>query len=260
MTIPYSCPSTIPGCTHRAVIHFNDCERMLVLAISKRLRSATVTQVFHTALALALRDYQPLASPHIKEGNYVSDVMMNLRRSCKEPFNGYDYSMTVCHTNSVDLLAVPVPLLTTNMPDRQDREEFTEVLEKVKALYVDHCEPDLMSAPLCFAARTPAYTFSSTFIPFPDRVPSVLLSSPGTTDDFIKHDYSRFEVLDPWVVGTELSPGYSVSVAECKYEFLECNFLSSCYSWCSSKLIRYIYFFLKFSQRYTDVEILIPRG
>jgi hypothetical protein len=218
LSIPYKKGKTVPGCTHRAVLHFTVEETKVILAACKS-HSTTVTQIFHYRIAVGTQNLQAPSSD-IKEGNYVGYVIMNFRKFCKELYNGPEYSMMLCHTNSTSLLIVSFPLPNTAPPTKQSPEEFRQVLEQVKAFYTHHSKPDLMSAPLCFSARTPSYPTSNLpAVLAPDSAPNPSLSSRGITENFIKHNYGPFEVLDPWAVGTEFSPGYRVSLATWKGKF-----------------------------------------
>jgi hypothetical protein len=125
--------------------------------------------------------------------------------------------MMTCHANSVASLVVHLNI-PSNATSRtvQCPSEFHQVSGQVQAFY-NSCKnatpDDLLDAVLCWTARTPEWPTESCSIPAPTSSPSVSLSSRGVTDKFIKARYSPFQVLDPWVVGTELSPGLGVSLA-----------------------------------------------
>lgn len=122
-----------------------------------------------------------------------------------------------CHANSAASLVVNLNIPSNaTLRTVQCPSEFHQVLEQVQAFY-NSCKnanpDDLLDAALCWTARTPEWPMESCPIPAPTSSPSVSPSSRGVTDNFIKAQYGAFQVLDPWTVGTELSPGLGVSLA-----------------------------------------------
>ena len=206
---------SVPGKTHRAVVAFTVEESKAVLAACK-LRETTATPVFHSAIALAVRDLQPRETSS-REGKYASYVISNLRKYCEPPCNGPQHAMMTCHANSAASLVVHLNIPSNTTPrTKQCPSEFHRVLQQVQAFYnscKDATLDDLLDAALCWTARTLEWPTEPCPIPAPTSSPIISLSSRGVTDNFTDTQYGPFQVLDPWAVGTELSPGLGVSLA-----------------------------------------------
>ncbi|KAK0116556.1 hypothetical protein ONS96_012414 [Cadophora gregata f. sp. sojae] len=218
LSVPSKNADSIPGKTRSSTLKFTFDESQRVMAACKA-RKTTVTQVIHAAIALAVRDLQARGE-HERQAKYVSYVIMSLRKYCREPYNGPEFSMMTCHANSTSLMVVDVIIPSSaSTIARTCPKEFSTVLK----FYQEEAIPkDLLEAALCFAARTPICPSVSSPLPAPTQSASVSLSSRGITDYHVKHRYGPFEVLDPWCMGTELSIALGLAVNTWKGEMCLC--------------------------------------
>ncbi|KAK0108590.1 hypothetical protein ONS95_003387 [Cadophora gregata] len=208
LSLPFSSTVQTPGNSQRTAIHFSLGESSSILAKTKTFRS-TVTQVFHAAIALAVRDLQPKTS-QVRPGRYFSYSLVNLRHCCIPPYHKPRHAASVYHCVSANHLVVDltVPAEST-ISAEQAPEEFLTTLEQVRNFYHNATiDADYLSiVPSLFTAVTPEYPTSVSNIPAPNQSPSVSLSSLGIVDRIAQPEHGAFEVMEPWVMGAEYSTG-----------------------------------------------------
>ncbi|KUJ16935.1 uncharacterized protein LY89DRAFT_718652 [Mollisia scopiformis] len=195
--IPLRQQSSIPSKSGRAALSFTVEETKAIITACKS-RNTTITPAIH--------------SP----GSTTKRKIAETRKYCRPPYNGPEYNMMICHTNSTSVLVVHLTIPSDSAPHTaQSPHEFQDVLEQVQHFYHKNAkEVNLLDGARCFAARTLEWPTSAQL---PELgIPSVSLSRRGVTDQYIQARHGRLEVVDPWAVGTELSAGLGVSVATCQ--------------------------------------------
>ncbi|KAL2060271.1 hypothetical protein VTL71DRAFT_9666 [Oculimacula yallundae] len=208
LAIPFTSNIQVPGDSRRSAVHFSSLESGIIVAKTKALRS-TITQIFHAAIALAIRELQPRAS-QAYEARYISYSLLNLRHCCIPPYHKPRHAASVYHcvsaTHLVVDLTVPVESTTST---NQTSEDFLSALDQVRDFYnKSKIDADYLSiVPSLFAAVTPEYPATTCEIPPPNQSPSVSLSSMGIVDRIVQPKHGPFEISEPWVVGAEYSTG-----------------------------------------------------
>jgi hypothetical protein len=207
--VPFNANITMPRRSQRIATHLSAAETHTLLSKCKTA-GATVTQAFHAAIALAVRDIQKREDQE-RKAKYISYSLINLRAACKPPYNSTSYAAAVYHSTSANRLVVDltIPAAKAPKPIAQPAEEFLQVLKQVKAFYQSF-KPDadyLATVPSLYARSTPPYPDEPCPVPPPNKTPSVSLSSMGLVDKIIQPKYGRFEVEEPWVIGAEYSTG-----------------------------------------------------
>ncbi|KAH7400347.1 hypothetical protein BKA64DRAFT_671682 [Cadophora sp. MPI-SDFR-AT-0126] len=208
LSLPFSSAVRTPGNAQRAALHFSSRESKNILAKTKSLQ-ATVTQVFHAAIALAVRDFQQKNS-QAREGRYFSYSLVNLRHCCIPPYHKPRHAASVYHCVSANHLVVDLTVPAEPMtPTEQTPEEFLTTLNQVRNFYHNATiDADYLSiVPSLFTAVTPDYPVHFGDVPAPNQSPSVSLSSMGIVDRIVQSKQGAFEVIDPWVMGAEYSTG-----------------------------------------------------
>jgi len=209
LSIPFNANITMPRRSQRIATHLSAAETHALLSKCKAA-GVTITQAFHAAIALAVRDVQKREDQE-RKAKYLSYLLANLRAACEPPYNSSSHAVAVYHCTSSNNLVVnlTIPAANASTPTAQPAEEFLQVLKQVKAFYQSF-NPDsdyLAIVPSLFASSTPLYPGEPCPVPPPKMSPSVSLSSMGIVDKVIQPAYGRFEVEEPWVVGAEYSTG-----------------------------------------------------
>ena len=207
-SIPFNAKASMPGSAQRTAIHLTSEETTMILAKCKVLR-VTATQVFHTAIALAVKDLQEPTGTE-RMGKYISYSLMNLRSSCKSPYDTPLHAASVYHSVSDTSLIVDlkVPAKTPHKMGTS-AEEFLSTLGQVKDFYesVQIDEDYLSIVPALFQAVTLPYPETPHAVPQPSKYPSVSLSSMGLVDKIVQPEHGPFKIHDPWVIGSDYSTG-----------------------------------------------------
>lgn len=209
LSIPLSSILTHPRNSQRVAIHLTVSETSALLAKAKFL-STTPTQIFHTGIALALRNLQPqTTAPEFTR--YISYSLINLRHCCIPPYHKPRHAASVYHCVSAGHLGVDLTIPTAGQESEiQSPSEFLEALDQVHTFYqTAKIDADYLSiAPSLFSSVTPTYPcLSSPPIPEPNLTPSISLSSLGILDKIIQPRHGEFTVMEPWVMGAEYSTG-----------------------------------------------------
>ncbi|CZS94820.1 uncharacterized protein RCO7_06536 [Rhynchosporium graminicola] len=206
--VPFSPDAEAPGSSQRSAIHFSPQESSSVVAKSKLFQS-TMTQILHTAIALAIRDLQPKTS-EAYEARYFSYSLVNLRHCCVPPYHKPRHAASVYHCVSANHLVVDLTVPAESIATHdQSLEEFQSTLGQVRDFYNNaKIDADYLSiVPSLFSIVTPKYPSTTSDIPAPNQSPSVSLSSEGIVDRIVQPKQGSFEILEPWVVGAEYSTG-----------------------------------------------------
>jgi hypothetical protein len=209
LSIPFNANITMPRRSQRIATHLSAAETHAMLSKCKAA-GVTITQAFHAAIALAVRDVQKRKDQE-RKAKYLSYLLANLRAACEPPYNSSSHAVAVYHCISANNLVVnlTIPAANSSPPTAQPAAEFLQVLKQVKAFYQSF-NPDsdyLAIVPSLFASSTPPYPEEPCSVPPPKMSPSVSLSSMGVIDKIIQPEYGSLEVEEPWVIGAEYSTG-----------------------------------------------------
>ncbi|SPO03135.1 uncharacterized protein DNG_05817 [Cephalotrichum gorgonifer] len=211
--LPYKKGALAPGVHKRIEIKLSPEETSELSAACKAL-GATVTHVFHAAIALALRDLQPRTdSP--RPVQYVGYLLRNERGRCVPPYHDHRHAAGVYHSISGDKLVVKmnVPshtdVASTGIAGEEEKEEFLRIVAQMRDFYttVRDDEQHYALAPHLIAKgipELPAGGEQPTTIPPPSDTPSATISSMGRIDGVIAHQHGSIEIYNPWVTGEEL--------------------------------------------------------
>lgn len=211
-TIPFKPGPTVPGRHQRACLKL-DSNRTQQLLSSCKAIGASVTHVYHAALALVLRDIQERRSEE-RTVRYINYALINERDRCQHPYNTSAHAVSVYHSVSGQSLVVDLvaPASSDNSQDgAPNKVEFLWTVDQIKAYYLairsdkDH----VILAPSYWAISTPPYPAGpgAPEVPPPNKAPSVSISSLGVIDSIISPKRGCFELEDPWVTGEELGTG-----------------------------------------------------
>ncbi|KAG8162268.1 hypothetical protein KVR01_008033 [Diaporthe batatas] len=211
LALPYQHGPVAPGRHQRIALDFSERDTAALVAACKRLK-ATVTQAFHAAIAMAVRDIQDRRA-EAQRVRYVNYILRNERRSCVEPYNTPKHAVSVYHSVSGRALTVDMTLPATGeTADPADRaDEFGSIVEKMRNFYEavrDDADHYALSLPI-WEAGCPELPKNDTLppVPSPNPKPSVSISSMGNVDAVIASKHGQIEVDKPWVTGEELGNG-----------------------------------------------------
>lgn len=230
IAIPYGHGALLPGKHQRVAYEMSVEQTARVLSACKSV-GATVTHVFHAAIAICMRDLQERRD-QARLVRYVNYILRNERGHCTEPYNTADYAVGVYHSVSSGRMAVEmtVPGLRDAGPDMNERKkEFLGIVATIRDYYhnVRDDAEHYALAPYILAAGTPHVTPTSMCpVPLPKEYPSVSISSMGNIDNIINAKDEMFEVANPWVTGEELGNGLGLFLGT----FKGCLGLSAAYN------------------------------
>ncbi|KAJ5773503.1 hypothetical protein N7457_008399 [Penicillium paradoxum] len=214
-TVPFKQGPTVPGRHQRVSMTLSpeDTERLLLAC--KKL-GASVTHVYHAALALSVRDLQE-KHPAERKVRYINYSLINERSHCESPYSSPQHAASVYHSVSGQSLAIDltVPGLASSgsSPD-EERLEFCQTVEKVKDYYlaIRDDKEHIFFVPSYWTFSTPPYPSGTEAppVPPPNQAPSASISSMGVVDKILSPTQGKFELDDPWVTGEELGTGLGV--------------------------------------------------
>ncbi|TAQ84234.1 hypothetical protein B7494_g7432 [Chlorociboria aeruginascens] len=210
--IPFKLRTEIPARSQRVAITLTESETASVLKKCKDIL-VSVTQAFHSSVALAVRDLQQ-REDHERTGRYINYCLINLRSHCTPPYNSSRHPASVYHSASGKRLVIDIIIpskSSTLCPDNL-KSEFSIIVQQVREFYLSvQSDPDHVSmVPLYFNDSTPQYPEQGCDVPPPNMLPSVSISSMGVIDKIIKPQHRDFQLSNPWVTGEELSTGVGI--------------------------------------------------
>ncbi|KAF6826291.1 hypothetical protein CPLU01_09747 [Colletotrichum plurivorum] len=209
LDMPYRHGATLPSKHQRAALTLTTEETARLIAACKAA-DATVTHVFHAAIALVVRDIQPRAAEP-KRVRYVNYILRNERASCQAPYNSRAHPAALYHSVPGQSLVVDMdlPAAGDDAPLRDD--EFFPIVQTMKDFYhgVRNDAEHYALASTIWAAGTAPLPLSPRPLPVPPPKthPSVSISSMGRVDGIIAPRTGAIEAHDPWVTGEELGNG-----------------------------------------------------
>jgi hypothetical protein len=230
-TVPIQSEQLVPG-HHQRVSLTLDSHQTQKLLIACKSIGASVTHVYHAAIAVVLRDAQEKYYEE-RSVRYISYSLINERAHCKAPYNTSQHAVSVYHSASGPSLAIDltVPAAAPTDQTKDDRaSEFSQVVEQVKDYYlgIRNDLEHISLIPSYWNLSTPPYPDSSYVppIPLPNKAPSVSISSLGVIDNIISPTHGLFELDEPWVTGEELGTGLGLFLGT----FRGCMSLSAAYN------------------------------
>lgn len=209
--LPHKAGVLVPGVHKRVELGLPPDEIKSLLAAWKRV-GATVTHVFHAAIALVLRDLQT-KTDQPRPVRYINYLLRNERGSCHPPFNDHRHPTGVYHSISGNKLVVnmTIPAWYSSLDEKLDNKgELLRVVEQIKNFYTAvRDDPDHYALAPHLAAKGTAPLPTETQpgpppIPAPSEIAPVSIPSMGRIDNIIAHRHGAIEVFDPWVTGEEL--------------------------------------------------------
>ncbi|KAI9170660.1 putative amidase [Paramyrothecium foliicola] len=243
--LPFKQGETVPGVHKRVEITLAEDEANKLISAAKAV-GATVTHVFHAAIALTLRDLQEKTT-EARRVQYVSYILRNERAACKPPYNDHRHAAALYHSVSGGKLTVEMTVPSASSDPStsvaEDREEFLRVLRLMTDFYQNvRNDPDHYAiAPNLWANGVPKLPVpldpsKPLPVPAPELHPSASISSMGKLDSIIKAQQGPISVDNPWVTGEELRSGLGLFLGAFKGQLS----LSAAYNdaWHDEKEIR----------------------
>ncbi|XRM40068.1 hypothetical protein ABZX51_003391 [Aspergillus tubingensis] len=221
---PFKKENDLPGKHQRIAITLSP-EQTKRLLDRCHAADLSVTQAYHTAIALAVRDKQECLG-EARKVRYMSYCLINERPHCKLPYSTPSHPASVYHSVSGRCLAIDmiVPALSSTVETAIDscgfKFEFSAIARSVRNFYLSIRDDNehIFLAPSYWAMSTIPYTSdgSTQSIPARNNAPSVSISSMNVLDKVIHHEYGPFQLDDPWVTGEELGTGIGVFLSSWK--------------------------------------------
>lgn len=223
--LPFKQGETKPQVHKRVELTLTEDETLKLIRASKAV-GATVTHVFHAAIALTLRNLQE-KTDEARRVQYVNYILRNERKACKPPYNGRQHPASVYHSVSPGKLVVEmnVPSSASDAESNlsADKEEFLRLVRLMTDYYhaVRNDADHYAIAPYLWAKAVPKLPVpldaaNPLPIPPPELHPSVSISSMGKIDDIISPERGSISVSNPWVTGEELRSGLGLFLGSFK--------------------------------------------
>ncbi|KAH7075872.1 hypothetical protein BKA63DRAFT_595590 [Paraphoma chrysanthemicola] len=220
MALPFKRGPTIPGKHQRIAHEFSTSDTIKLLKACKNF-NATITHVYHAAVACTLRDLQP-RTQQSRQSRFISYALINERPKCTKPYSTSRHAATVYHSVSganlvLDLTIPSIRQQVESQPHQAFQQEFCALVEQVRTFYhaVKNDKHHIALAPSFFSMLTPHIPNPTCApqqrpVPAPNDSPSVSVSSLGVLDKIVAPRHGRFEVESAWVAGEELGTGLGV--------------------------------------------------
>ena len=211
--LPYRKGAVVPG-VHKRVEVILSPEQTEKLAAACKALGASVTHVFHAAIALTLRDLQPTSAAP-RPVQHVCYLLRNERARCAPPYNDHRHPTGVYHSTSAEKLVVPMTVPgqeSGGVGAEEEKAEFLRIVAQMRGFYTavrDDAEHYAL-APHLWARGTPPLPSGpekATVVPPPSEAPIATISSMGRIDNVMAHQHGAIEVSNPWVTGEELRSG-----------------------------------------------------
>ncbi|KAJ5154783.1 uncharacterized protein N7500_010222 [Penicillium coprophilum] len=158
--LPFHKGQAVPGCHQRIELNL-DLEQSQQLRHAIKDIGASVTHVYHAAIALVLRDLQD-RGPNERSVRYINYALINERPLCKSPYSTPQHAAAVYHSVSGSSLVIDltVPSAEDNTRNHKiKKDELLDVVEQVKRYYLEIRDDTehISLAPHYWALSTPAY-------------------------------------------------------------------------------------------------------
>ncbi|KAE8156378.1 hypothetical protein BDV40DRAFT_309690 [Aspergillus tamarii] len=217
-SIPFHRDRTQPGKHQRVAITLS-IEQTRQLLDKSRETGLSITHVYHTAIAVTVRDTQE-RRVNERKVRYINYSLINERGHCRNPYSTWAHPATVYHSVSGQSLAIDLNVAsssgTTDMTSTaaKDKAEFMDIAETVRNFYlgIRSDKEHIFLVPSYWKMSTIPYPADGGTPPVPSRNdnPSVSISSMGVLDKVIRPTHGPFQLDNPWVTGEELGTGFGV--------------------------------------------------
>lgn len=209
-TVPLQSDATLPGKHQRIALKLDNEQTRRLLGACKAL-GASVTHIYHAAIAVALRDAQKRSS-QARSVRYINYSLINERDHCLPPYSTPAHAVSTYHSVSGQSLAIDLGVPAASVPQRdqqQQKGEFRGIIQEIKNFYTEirDDKEHIALAPAYWTLTALPYDPVPTPVPSPNPTPSASISSMGVIDKIIQPHRSVFELDDPWVTGEELGTG-----------------------------------------------------
>lgn len=217
LAVPFKHGRVEPGKHQRVALELSSSDTNRILEASKRL-GATVTHVYHAAIAVTVRDLQE-PGPQQRSARYINYCLINERLKCTADYATSKHAAAVYHSVSGDSLVLDLmiaPIDAKEQKSHEVKEEFQSIVSQVRSYYQNiRDRPDnLALAPSFWSMATPHISDPASNsprpVPAPNLLPSVSISSMGVVDKIISPQHGVFKISNPWVTGEELGTGLGV--------------------------------------------------
>lgn len=208
--MPLQSNAILPGRHQRIALRLDHEQTKRLLGACKAL-GASVTHVYHAAIAMAVRDAQKRRT-EARSVRYINYSLINERSHCLSPYNTPAHAVSSYNSVSGQSLAIDleVPAVSASRKDpKQQKDEFRSIIQQIKSFYTEIREDTehIALTPAYWTLSTLPYDPALTPVPTPNPTPSASISSMGIVDKIIQLRRSVFELDDPWVTGEELGTG-----------------------------------------------------
>jgi hypothetical protein len=214
LVVPFNRGEVLPGKHQRTVLELSSSDTGRLRKACRRV-GATVTHVYHAAIAITIRDMQTLG-PHRRTARYINYSLINERPKCSGEYATSKHAAAVYHSVSGNSLALDLTIPSIAKKEVQDRRrkewEFLTLVDQVKTYYhnIHDSLNNLALVPSFWSMATPHIsepTATNPSVPAPNPSPSVSISSMGVIDKIISSQHGPFKLNNPWVTGEELGTG-----------------------------------------------------
>ena len=220
ISIPFDRAADLPRESKRVALQIGTKEVLALKAICRTM-GISITQAFHAAIVLAVRNLQE-RNDRDRRGRYISFCLVNLRSQCLPPYNSTSHPASVYHSVPGSSLVIDVTIPAKANASLNLNDEYRSILTKIKKYYLAFkFDPDFVAMiPLLYSTLlTPPYPEElHCKVPPPLQSPSVLISSMGIIDKIIQADRPPFTVSAPWVTANEYRTGVGVFLGTWKDE------------------------------------------
>ncbi|KAF2036060.1 hypothetical protein EK21DRAFT_96053 [Setomelanomma holmii] len=201
LSLPSKKGPMVPG-KHQRIAHELSVPDTARLIGACRKLGATITHVYHTAVACSMQDLQE-RSQESRLTRYLSYALINERPRCMTPYNTPAHAAAVYHSVSGESLVLGLAI-----PSATEDTQST-LVEQVRTFYTkvrndpDHLAlvPSFFTDPISAPNETP--------VPPPNDSPSVSMSSFRVLDKIVQPRHGPFKIDKPWVTGEELGRGWA---------------------------------------------------
>ncbi|KIL94135.1 hypothetical protein FAVG1_02697 [Fusarium avenaceum] len=200
---------------HIAIILSDTVSKRIFTDCKAIAPGVNVTHVFTSALALALKDFQPRKQDSYPV-RYVGRAMINLRPYCNPPYNSPDHVAASYHAVSAQALGIDLEVPGLTDDDGSGPALFSQVAVQVRDSFSQlKSEPSegvheqVLMAPLAFKGLYPPPGSDPHIVSDPPFCP-VSMSSIGNLSTIVQRSNEVFEVTKVWAASQSIAAGVAV--------------------------------------------------
>lgn len=125
----------VPGKHQRIEIHFGTESGLHVFETSIKI-NATLTYVYHAAIAMTLRDFQ-LRTRGARISRYIKYALVDETRKCEDKYRAAEHAAAVYHSISGESIALDllIPSEDHEYDQAREREEFLALMGQIRQYY-----------------------------------------------------------------------------------------------------------------------------